>query len=135
MKSASRDGTWSAALPGVWPGSAMTRGAPGTSMVAPSPNVETTAIFAPPVIPCRSPNQMNRTSGPTRIDPVPRDGFFTSPRASAASASSTWIGTPRSRRMRSAKPMWSECPWVRRTALTSSIDRPIAASSAGRSFQ
>ena len=39
-----RDGRWSAALPAVCPGTWITRGDPGTSSVAPSPKVETSAI-------------------------------------------------------------------------------------------
>ncbi len=46
------------------------------------------------------------------IGPNPLAGFGTSPRASAASSSWTRIGVARSRRIRSANPMWSEWPWV-----------------------
>ena len=42
-KMASTAGTWNATDPGVWPGSPMTRGEPGTSRTAPGVSVETSA--------------------------------------------------------------------------------------------
>jgi hypothetical protein len=86
-------------------------------------------------IPCRADHRMNRRRGTGRSRPLVPAGFPISPRASVASSSCTRIGTPRSRRMRSAKPMWSGWPCVSTTDRTSASDRPMAVSSAGRSPQ
>src|SRR4029079_12218649 len=61
---ASRDGTWSAALPGECPGTAITRGDPGTSRVAPSPKVTTSWIGGVRNMPVRTPSHTNDTIAP-----------------------------------------------------------------------
>ena len=99
--SASRAGTWSAALPGVWPGTRMTRGEPGTSRVAPSPNVATSASRGVRSAPCRIEKARNRSSGSDLIRPGPWPG--SGPRRGRAQRPARGPGQARSARAGSAR--------------------------------
>ena len=74
-----------------------------------------------------------RISGPTFT--LPHEiSFFTSPRARVASSSSTKIGTPRSRRSRSANPDVVGAAMRQYHATISLSERPIEVSSGSSSF-
>ena len=118
--------TWSAALPGVWPGTRTTRGAPGTSSVAPSPNVATAPRFFVRSAPCGCRAAGTAAAGAAGSGRRPWPGWEPRPARAPHRARGPDTGIPRSVRARSAKPMWSEWPWVSTRARTSSRLRPIA---------
>ena len=126
---ASTDGTCTATLPGVCPGTCTIRGDPGTSSTSPSATVTTSVTGGMRKPPLRAEYQRNPARGPTFTRPQPRFGFFTSSRARSTSDSWTWAGIPCSWCSHDANPMWSESPWVSTRAEMSSSDRPIEASS------
>src|SRR5437763_1641822 len=131
-----RDSSQKQAWPAVWPGVCIARGRPGTSTSSPSPNVVTscTCFGKPDETRCASsfhacPYRRYGKSEPS----LPLGGFPVVVRRSSSRCTST--GTLSSVRTGSAKPMWSACPCVSRTAATSAGRRPRSArprSSCGR---